>query len=245
IYHSAAYGATNRNQQDVDSLIKTNFIGSVNLLDSLIKNGFDIFINPGSSLEYGLLNKEFEENDLPNPIDLYGVTKLAFTNYCRMLSLTENLPIVTLRIFFSYGYYESLPKLIPSLIFNILKNKDITLNTPYAKRDWFFIEDLIAAFIKTTKKMDNIPNGTILNIGSGNEYTVMEVFELLKEITDYKKDPIINENYLLKDKLSIWKANINKAVETINWKPEYNLKEGLVKTVEWFKKNITLYEDGE
>ncbi|MGC8694747.1 MAG: hypothetical protein ACP5RI_03985, partial [Candidatus Micrarchaeia archaeon] len=100
------------------------------------------------------------------------------------------------------------------------------------------------AFIKTTKKISNIPNGTILNIGSGNEHTVLELFELLKDITGYTKDPIINENYLLKDELSIWKvSSIKKTEKTINWKPNYNLKEGLVKTVEWFKKNVNLYED--
>lgn len=242
IYHNVAYGATYRNQQDSDLLIKTNFIASVNLLESLIEKGFQIFINSGSCLEYGLLNKEFEESDLPNPVDLYGVTKLASTNYYKMISLSKDLPIVTLRIFFSYGYYESSAKLIPYLITSMLRDAEIVLHTPYAKRDYFFIDDLMDAFIKTNKKIDYIPRGSILNIGSGIESTPMEIFKILKGIVGYTKDPIIIENYLLKDKLPVLRANIAKARSTIDWEPRIGLKEGLRKAVQWFEKNLDLYE---
>ncbi len=242
IFHNAAYGATHRSQQDIDLLINTNFIGSVNLLNILKDLGFNLFINAGSSSEYGLLSKEYDENDLPNPIDVYGVTKLAFTNYCRMLSLTEGLPIVTLRLFSPYGYYESPLRLIPYLIINMLKNNEIILNTPYAKRDFIFIEDVIDAFIKTAGKIQKIPNGTIINIGSGNEYTVIEVFEILNNIIRNKSNYKVSNNYFLKDKLPVWKANIKKAKEIIGWEPKYNLEEGLTKNVDWFKKNFELYE---
>ncbi|MGC9124155.1 MAG: NAD-dependent epimerase/dehydratase family protein [Thermoplasmata archaeon] len=242
IFHNAAYGVTHRSQQDIDLLINTNFIGSVNLLNILKELGFKSFINAGSSFEYGLLSKEYEEDDLPNPIDVYGVTKLAFTNYCRMLSLTEGLPIVTLRLFSTYGYYESPLKLIPYLIINMLKNNEIILNTPYAKRDFIFIEDVIDAFIKTAEKIQKIPNGTIIDIGSGNEYNVLEVFEILNNIMGSKSNYKLSDNYLLKDKSHIWKAKIKKAKEIIDWEPKYNLEEGLAKNVDWFKKNLKLYE---
>jgi len=242
IFHSAGYGGTTRTQNDPELLIKTNFIGTINILDSSIKKGFEAFINFGSALEYGFINKPFEENDLPNPIDTYGVTKLASTIYCRMVSITQDLPIVTLRIFYSYGYYEDAVRLIPYLIISMLKNGTITLNTPNAKKDFVFIEDVIDAFIKTAKRIDKIQRGTIINIGSGIDITVMEVFNLLKEFLNYQKIPIIKENQVERDKLPIWRANINNALKIIGWEPKYNFRDGLYKYVEWFKKNLDSYE---
>ena len=242
IFHSAGYGGTTRTQNDPELLIKTNFIGTINILDSSIKKGFEAFINFGSALEYGFINKPFEENDLPNPIDTYGMTKLASTMYCRMVSITQDLPIVTLRIFYSYGYYEDAVRLIPYLIVSMLKNGTITLNTPNAKKDFVFIEDVIDAFLKTAKRIDKIERGTIINIGSGMDITVMEVFNLLKEFLNYQKIPTIKENPIERDKLPIWRANINNALKIIGWEPKYNFSDGLFKDVEWFKKNLDLYE---
>jgi nucleoside-diphosphate-sugar epimerase len=240
IFHNAAYGV-HRYQNNNDLIVKTNFLGTVNVLEASVTKGFEGFINVGSALEYGFINKPFEEGDLPNPIDTYGVAKLASTYYCRMISITRDLPIVTLRLFYPYGYYEEPPRLIPYLIISMLKNRDIKLNSPNAKRDFIFIEEVIDAILKSAQKIDKIQRGTIMNIGSGIDSKVTEVFELLKKITGYRKTLTIQENLLEKDKLPIWRANINKALETIAWKPKYNLKMGLFKTVEWFKTNLNDY----
>jgi nucleoside-diphosphate-sugar epimerase len=240
IFHLSAYG-TMRYHNDNNLIIKTNFLGTVNVLDASISKGFKAFINVGSTFEYGFINKPFEESDLPNPMNTYGVAKLASTYYCRMISVTQDLPIVTLRLFTPYGYYEDASRLIPYLIISMLKNKDIKLNSPNAKRDFIFIEDVVEAFLKTIQKIDKIQRGTIINIGSGIDYTVMEIFEQLKNIIGYQKIPIIQENISTYDKLPISRANINKARETIDWEPKYNLKMGLLKSVEWFKTNLNFY----
>ena len=101
----------------------TDLVGTVNLLESCIKQGFSAFINVGSSSEYGVKNKEMSESDFPDPIDTYGVAKLAQTYYCRMSSIKYQLPIITLRIFSAYGYYEEPTRLIPYLTTSMLTGK--------------------------------------------------------------------------------------------------------------------------
>lgn len=75
IFHCATYGGYPF-QTDSNEIISTNFIGTINLLEASIKNGFKAFINTGSSSEYGIKNKPMNEEDFPDPINIYGVSKL-------------------------------------------------------------------------------------------------------------------------------------------------------------------------
>ncbi|MGC9219482.1 MAG: NAD-dependent epimerase/dehydratase family protein [Athalassotoga sp.] len=243
IFHCAIYGGY-PSQTDQDQIIKTNFIGTINLLEASMKYGFKAFMNSGSSSEYGIKSQPMEENDFPDPINVYGVAKLASTYYCRMTSIKYKLPIVTLRLFSPYGYYEESGRLIPYLITSMLQNKEIKLGSPYAVRDFIFIEDVIDAFIQSAEKIGKMEFGTILNVGSGLDTKVIQVFNVLREITGYLSDPKFDGIPRDSDKIEVWRANINKINDVLGWKPKYDLKSGLVKSVEWFRDNINLYRDG-
>ncbi|PKP62144.1 NAD-dependent dehydratase [Candidatus Atribacteria bacterium HGW-Atribacteria-1] len=229
-------------QKDSTKIINTNFMGTINLLDACIEMGFNFFINTGSSSEYGIKNKPMSESDLLEPIDIYGASKSAATLYCQALAKKYNLPIFTLRLFSPYGYYEESTRLIPYLTVSMLKNKKIKISSPYAVRDFIFIEDVIDAFIKIIDKKGRIPTGTILNVGSGFDTKVIEVFEILKGMVDYKINFNVEGFPRESDKLQVWRANTKKIQKTLGWRPKYNLENGLIKTVKWFRENIHIYE---
>jgi nucleoside-diphosphate-sugar epimerase len=229
-------------QNDSLKMINTNYIGSINLLDACIEEGLDCFINTGSSSEYGIKEKSMKELDLLEPIDIYGASKSAATLYCQALAKKYNLPIFTLRLFSPYGYYEESTRLIPYLIVSMLKNQKIKISSPYAVRDFIFIEDVIDAFLLTIDKKDQILPGTILNVGSGSDTKVIEVFEILKGIVDYKMNFTVEGFPRESDILRVWRTNTEKIQKILGWYPKYNLEDGLIKTVEWFRENIFLYE---
>ena len=241
ILHLAMYGGYPF-QSDSLKMIYTNYIGTINLLDACIEEGLDCFINTGSSSEYGIKEKSMKESDLLEPINIYGASKSAATLYCQVLAQKYNLPIFTLRLFSPYGYYEESTRLIPYLIVSMFKNKKIKISSPYAVRDFIFIEDVIDAFIKIIDKKDQMPAGTILNVGSGSDTKVIEVFEILKGIVDYKMNFTVEGFPRDSDQLHIWKADIEKIQKTLGWYPKYKLEDGLIKTIEWFRENIYLYE---
>jgi nucleoside-diphosphate-sugar epimerase len=242
VFHCAIYGGYPF-QTDLDQVIRTNFIGTVNLLEASIKQDFKVFINTGSSSEYGIKSQPMKETDFPDPINVYGVAKLASTYYCRMTSIKYNLPIVTLRLFSPYGYYEEPTRLIPYLITSMLRNREIKLGSPDAVRDFVFIEDAVEAYFKLVNMIDRVEPGTILNIGSGVDSKVINIFNTLKELTDYKFEPIIEGIPRDSDQLKVWRANIDQATAVLGWKPVHSLKEGLIKTVEWLKNNMNYYEE--
>jgi nucleoside-diphosphate-sugar epimerase len=241
VLHLAMYGGYSF-QNDSLKMINTNYIGTINLLDACIEEGLDCFINTGSSSEYGIKEKPMKELDLLEPIDIYGASKSAATLYCQVLAKKYNLLIFTIRLFSPYGYYEEATRLIPYLIVSMLKNQKIKISSPYAVRDFIFIEDVIDAFIKIIDKKDQIPAGTILNVGSGFDAKVIEVFKMLKEIVGYKMDFTVEGFPRESDVLRVWSADTEKIQKILGWRSKYNLENGLIKTVKWFKKNIYLYE---
>lgn len=244
VLHLAMYGGYSF-QSDSLKIINTNYIGTINLLDACIEEGFDCFINTGSSSEYGIKNKPMSESDLLEPINIYGASKSAATLYCQALAKKYNLPIFTLRLFSPYGCYEESTRLIPYLIVSMLKSQKIKISSPYAVRDFIFIEDVFDVFLLTIDKKDQILPGTILNVGSGSDTKVIEVFEILKEIVGYQRDFAVEGFPRESDKLQVWRANTEKIHKILGWCPKYNLKDGLLKTVKWFRENIHIYEEGE
>jgi len=242
VFHCAIYGGYPF-QTDQDQVIKTNFIGTVNLLEASIKQGFKAFINTGSSSEYGIKSKPMKETDFPDPVNVYGVAKLASTYYCRMSSIKYNLPIVTLRLFSPYGYYEESTRLIPYLITSMLRNKEIKLGSPDAVRDFIFIEDAVEAYIKSVNMIDKIEPGTILNIGSGVDTMVIDIFWVLKGIIGYQGKFTVQGAPRDSDELKVWRANINRVQTILGWQPKYSLREGLNETIKWFKDNMNLYDE--
>jgi nucleoside-diphosphate-sugar epimerase len=184
------------------------------------------------------------ESDLLEPTNIYGASKAAATLYCQALAKKYNLPIFTLRLFSPYGYYEESTRLIPYLIVSMLKNQKIKISSPYAVRDFIFIEDVLDVFLLVINKKDQILPGTILNVGSGSDTKVIEVFEVLKEIFDYKMNFIVEGFPRESDILRVWRTNTEKIQKILGLYPKCNLKNGLIKTVKWFRKNIHLYEGG-
>ncbi len=241
VLHLAMYGGYSF-QNDSLKMINTNYIGTINLLDACIEEGLDCFINTGSSSEYGIKEKPMKELDLLEPIDIYGATKAAATLYCQVLAKKYNLPIFTLRLFSPYGYYEEPVRLIPYLIISMLKNEKIKLASPYAVRDFIFIEDVLDVFLQTINKKDQILPGAILNVGSGFDTKVIEVFETLKRIIGYQMNFYLEGIPRDSEQLHIWRADIEKIQKTLGWYPKYKLEDGLIKTIEWFRENIHLYE---
>ncbi|WP_143156701.1 NAD-dependent epimerase/dehydratase family protein [Caldanaerobius fijiensis] len=241
IIHNAIYGGYPF-QKDSMKIINTNFLGTVNLLNACIGYGFKCFINTGSSSEYGGKNKPMSENDLLEPIDDYGVAKAAATLYCQSIARRYNLPVFTLRLFSPYGYYEEPTRLIPYIITSCLRNEDIKLSNPNPVRDFIFIEDVIEAYKTVIKNAQYLTHGDIFNIGTGKQYTVKEVFETIKEIIGYNKEPLWGTaEGRVSDTFKIWKADVTKSKEKLGWEATHSLKEGLTKNINWFTNNLKLY----
>ena len=239
IVHTAVYGGYPL-QKDIKEIIETNFIGTVNLVNACKKVDFELFVNTGSSSEYGIKSKPMTEEDILEPVDDYGVSKAAATLYCQAVARREKIPVVTLRLFSPYGYYEEPARLIPAVVTSCLKGRNPEVSSPNSVRDFIFIEDVMDAYMKVTKTSDI--SGGIFNIGYGEQHSVREVVNMIVELTGNNVRPEWGSVPKRAIEPNVWQADITKAKDVFKWEPKYSLEKGLAKTVKWFMENMNLYD---
>ena len=236
IIHLATY-SNYRKQTDVEEMIDINIKGTLNLLLASKNIDYKLFLNNGSSSEYGIKNKPMNEGDYLEPISFYAVTKASATLLCQVFAKEYKKPIVTLRPFSVYGPYEEESRFVPTVIKAILKNKPIRLTPGNQRRDFIYIQDVVDIYTKTLSYGKKL-SGQILNMGTGIEYTNDEVVQTLFKVTGKK---VKIEKGAFPKRLwdtSHWVADISKTKKLLNWKPKFTLEDGLKKTYEWNKSKI-------
>lgn len=240
ILHFAAYGAYQGNQQDINLTVNTNLLGTVNLINACSKINFKCFINTGSSSEYGAKDLPMKETDILEPNNFYGVTKAASTAYSQFIAKKNNSPILTMRLFSPYGPFEESGRLVSSVIKAYLTNSELNIVSPDSVRDFIFMDDVINAYLKAIEKID-IAKGNIFNIGAGVQHSFKELADTVKKITGSNLEPNYGAVQSNQYEPKMWVADISKAKKMLGWEPEFSLEDGLRKDIEWFRKNLALY----
>ena len=238
IFHTATYGG-NAGQKNTEKIIKTNFIGTVNLLRSSRDINPDLFVNTGSSSEYGIKDSAITESCLLEPVTEYGASKAAATLYCQTIACTEKLPVVTLRLFSPYGRYEQKSRLVPSLILAALQKINPRITSRQFVRDFIFIEDVLDAYEAVIDNKN--ASGKIFNIGSGQQHSVGEVVDMIVRLLGNEVSFEIGIPQAWKNEPAFWQADIQRAKSELEWEPKYSLEKGLSTTIDWFKVNKGLY----
>ncbi|MDE1844348.1 MAG: NAD(P)-dependent oxidoreductase [Thaumarchaeota archaeon] len=241
VYHLAAHGGYPF-QQDLDTIIKTNLISSVNLMHALSNHCNQCkFINTGSSSEYGPKQRAMRESDVTDPISVYGITKLSQTLFAKYFNKKYNMHTVTLRLFSVYGPYEEPGRLIHDIMMALVNKKELKLSSPKPRRDFIHMDDVISALKKAA--LVKGAKGKVFNIGSGRDYSVRDALDIACKVTDTKlkvkwgieeKSRSFNSN-------SKWIADITNANKILKWKPVIPFREGLLKTYEWYYNNVKIY----
>ena len=240
VYHLATYGV-HPSQNNLDEIIKTNILGTSNILHALEKYGIKRLVNVGSGFEYGKGKNNIKETDCLNPLTPYGITKVTQSLLVKYFSELKNIPSVTLRPFTPYGRMESKGRLISDIMISIIKNKPLNLSSMYTYRDFIFIDDVLDAL----KKAANVPKieGEIFNIGSGKATSIKKIVDTSMKLVKNKPEIKWNSNKPRSmDKFqSISFSDLKKSKKLLKWEPLISLEKGLENSYFWYKKNFNLY----
>lgn len=232
IFHLATY-ADYRDQEKISQMIETNIEGTANLLLATVDIDYKVFVNTGSSSEYGFKKKAMREEDLLEPISFYAATKAGATLLAQSFAYYYKKPIVTFRPFSVYGPLEDERRFIPTAIKAVINGTPINLTPGDQRRDFIFIDDIVDAYIKSIKNGRKL-SGKIVNIGTGKQYTNDEVVKKLFKVAG-KKVKINKGTFPLRIWDSpYWVADISKAKKLMNWAPTHSLERGISKTYNWF-----------
>jgi dolichol-phosphate mannosyltransferase len=233
IFNLSAYGAYSK-QNNSDLIYQTNFVGTLNILQAA--KDIKMYVNAGSSSEYGMNCSSPEEDYLLEPNSHYSVSKISISYLLSYYAKFFSYPCVNLRLFSIYGRWEEPDRLIPKLIesgfdksYPNLVNKDIS-------RDFVYIDDCVKAFIQAAIKTPETYYGKSINIGSGVKTTIEDLANYSREIFKIEEDPVFGKMPDRKWDLKDWYGNYTLAEKIWGWTPDTNVYDGIKLTAEWNKE---------
>ena len=249
VIHLAAESHVDRSIEDPLSFVKTNVIGTMNLLNAARKQwkgkeDGKRFYHISTDEVYGSLGTEglFTESTSYDPNSPYSASKASSDHFVRAYGETYGLPYVITNCSNNYGPNHFPEKLIPLFINNIINNKPLPVygDGKYT-RDWLFVEDHAVAIDLVFHEGKNHET---YNIGGFNEWQNIDLVKLLCQIMDSKLDrePGTSEELItyVKDRpghdlrYAIDASKINKE---LGWKPSVTFEQGLERTVNWYLNN--------
>ena len=231
------------------SYIETNVIGSLNVLNSALKNNISQVIQISTSEVYGTPKKvPITENFPYNAQSPYAASKIAADQLSLSFYRSFNLPVSIIRPFNTYGPRQSARAIIPTIITQALKNKKIKLGSVYPKRDLMYVEDTVRGICAAINNKKNY--GQVINLGTGYEISIKNLVEKISKLLGFKIEYQTQTNRKRPKKSEVDRllASNKKAKKLLNWKPKYSkakgLDDGLRQTLNWFKeeKNLKLYK---
>jgi len=239
VFHLATHGAYSW-QTDLNKIVQSNILATVNLVEACVKTGFEIFINTGSSSEYGYKDHAPAENEWIDPNSYYAVTKASATLFCRYTAIRHNVCIPTLRLYSIYGSYENPGRLIPTIILYGMNGSLPPLVDPNVARDYLYIKDVENAYLLLANQFRET-TGEVYNLGSGTQTSLSEVVALACNVFNLSVEPQWGTMPNRQWDTTIWKAN-NDSIRKIGWHPEFTFEMGFQQTVEWFRENPQLMD---
>lgn len=236
VYHVAAQPGISA-ATTFETYVRNNITATHRLLEAVKQSpSFRGFINISTSSVYGA-DASGDETTEPKPTSYYGVTKLAAEQLALAYTRDQGSPACSLRLFSVYGPRERPDKLYSKLIRCILEDKEFPLceGSEHHLRSYTYIGDAIDGLVAALDNFDRCI-GEIFNIGTDITLTTEEGIRTVEEVIG-KPARIIMAPRRPGDQ-SKTHANIEKARRLLGYDPTTTLREGVEKTVEWYKQHI-------
>ena len=251
VVNFAAESHVDRSITDPDVFVRTNVMGTLNLLNlakSAWKTGEDTyregvkFQQVSTDEVYGSLGPDgfFTETTPLDPHSPYSASKASADLLVKAYGDTYKLPVTTTRCSNNYGPYQFPEKLIPLMINNCLNKKSLPVyGDGMQVRDWLYVEDHCKAIDLVLQKGRS---GEVYNVGGHNEQPNIAIVKSIIAYVSEKVDPSIDESLVKhvtdrKGHDRRYGIDPSKIREELGWEPETMFAEGIKKTIDWYLEN--------
>lgn len=241
VLNFAAESHVDRSISDPGSFIRTNIVGTANLLELARETGVPRFLQVSTDEVYGSLGAEgrFTEDSPIQPNSPYSASKASADLLARAAFHTFGQDVVVTRCSNNYGPYQFPEKLIPLMIVNAMRDRNLPVYGDGKNvRDWIHVDDHCEAILRV---LDAGTAGEVYNIGSDNEWEniaiVKEILQvlgkpetLIKHVTDR---PGHDRRYAI---------DSSRMAEELGWRARREFAAGLRQTVDWFQNHAAWWE---
>ena len=241
VLHQAAWGSVPRSIEMPLFYCANNITGTVNMLEASRQNGVKKFVYASSSSVYGdepnLPKKEGREGNLLSP---YAVSKRADEEWAKQYTRHYGLDTYGLRYFNVFGRrqdpYGAYAAVIPKFIKQLMNGEQPTINGDgQQSRDFTYIENVIEANFKACLASSSVA-GQAFNIAYGGREYLNDIYKGLTEALGVDVKPKYGPDRSGDIKHS--NADISRAIEMLEYAPEWSFEHGIKFAIEWYKENL-------
>lgn len=246
VFHLGAIIAIPYSYVNPLDFVQTNVIGTANVLNASLEYRPKKIIITSTSEVYGTaLYTPIDEKHPLQGQSPYSASKIAADKLSESYYNSFKLAIAVIRPFNTYGPRQSARAIVPTIIKQLLKGRQVRLGSLFPTRDMNFVGDIVDGFVKIAEVDGS--RGEVINIGSGREISIGDLARKIALLLD-KKISIIKEPVRVRPDLSEvgqLLADNSKAKEILKWEPNTPLDKGLKITIEWMKRNLWKFKPGE
>ncbi|OGS44650.1 MAG: UDP-glucose 4-epimerase GalE [Elusimicrobia bacterium RIFOXYD2_FULL_34_15] len=254
VVHFAADSLVGESVENPNKYFKSNLIGSLNLLDAMVKHEVKKIVFSSSAAVYGEPDRiPIQEDNKTFPTNPYGETKLMFENVIKWYDNAYGIKYVSLRYFNAAGAHISgkigedhnpESHLIPIVLQAALGQRPYVqiFGTDYETkdgtcvRDYIHITDLAMAHILALKRLEDSGNSAIYNLGNGEGFSVREIIKVAEEVTG-KKINTKDTPRRAGDPATLI-ATSEKIQKELKWAPKYHQIKTIIETAwNWHKSH--------
>jgi UDP-glucose 4-epimerase len=209
-----------------------NIQGTMNILDAAKKvDCLERVLFASTAAVYPIIDTPIAETSTTNPLDIYGLSKLAGERFVNEFYLETHIPSIICRFFNAFGPRETNPHLIPEIHRQVVSgNRKIQLGNLDPKRDFIHTSDMSSALRLLLEKFDT--GIDTFNIGSGIEYSVREVVKAFESAIGESIEIEVDPARVRKVERQHLCADIHKLTNFLNWEPSITLNNGIQQLID-------------
>ncbi len=243
IFHLAAQIAIPYSYIAPRDFLTVNGLGTANMLQAARKEKVKKFLHVSTSEVYG--TAQYVPIDEAHPQvaqSPYAASKIAADRMVESFHLSFGLPTVTVRPFNCFGPRQSARAIIPTIILQAMQGRTVRLGNTGTRRDMNYVGDITEGMIAAVFSAKT--TGRTINLATGKDFTIAEMAQSVGNLLGKKLEIKTERRRLRPDNSEVirLRGDSRLARKLIGYRPRYDLKSGLVETIQFFEANRDLYK---
>lgn len=238
VVHFAAQSHVDTSFENAEQYIKDNIIGTYTVLECVKESKCRLVHISTDEVygEVGLDETSNSETSVLNPTNPYSATKAGAELLVKAYGHSFGIPYVITRGNNVFGPKQYPEKVIPAFIDAMMKGTPCRIHGEgRSRRNFIYVDDVSRAVMTV---LQHGKNGTVYNIGTRNEYSVLEIFDILRDLVNPEATKIHVNDRPHNDKRY---AVDSSALQELGWSEQVSFREAIQKTVDWYKANTSWY----
>jgi NAD dependent epimerase/dehydratase len=244
VFHLAALIGIPYSYEAPRSYIDTNITGTLNVLEAARREGAKRTLVISSSEVYGTaLRVPIDEDHPLQAQSPYSATKIAAEKIAESYYRSFGMPVTIIRPFNTFGPRQSARAVIPTILMQLITGKpEIRLGDPTTTRDFNYVSDTVEGLVRLAECEAAI--GRVVNIGTGTDVSIQHVAETAQRLLNCQAPLVTDPGRTRPPGSEVRRLCADNALllSLTGWRPPSRMEDGLLRTIDWLKKEIGRYD---